>query len=151
MACPICGANCKCKKRGPSGLCCDCHRHKPNAGRVSAFQYPASDMPPEVSASLAKPKEWVLDPENVKAWGEAMSKKKDLRNGKESGNWRPHKWGTLRAHRSRTDALAVAYNELASECGPFVASRIIAEISTEIDAVISKERLNAAGVQTLGA
>lgn len=30
MACPICGANCKCRKRGPMGLCCSCHRHKVN-------------------------------------------------------------------------------------------------------------------------
>jgi hypothetical protein len=29
--CPICGANCKCRKRGPGGLCCSCHRHKPRA------------------------------------------------------------------------------------------------------------------------
>jgi hypothetical protein len=29
MACQICGARCMCKKRGPSGLCCGCHRHKP--------------------------------------------------------------------------------------------------------------------------
>ena len=28
MSCPICGANCKCKKRGPDGMCCSCHRHK---------------------------------------------------------------------------------------------------------------------------
>jgi hypothetical protein len=29
MSCPICGANCQCKRRGPDGLCCSCHRHKP--------------------------------------------------------------------------------------------------------------------------
>ena len=28
MSCPICGANCQCKRRGPNGLCCSCHRHK---------------------------------------------------------------------------------------------------------------------------
>lgn len=32
MACPICGANCRCKKRGPGGLCCGCHRHKAQKG-----------------------------------------------------------------------------------------------------------------------
>jgi len=32
MACPICGANCKCKNRGPGGLCCGCHRHKGQRG-----------------------------------------------------------------------------------------------------------------------
>jgi hypothetical protein len=29
MACPICGAICKCKNAGPGGICCDCHHHKP--------------------------------------------------------------------------------------------------------------------------
>lgn len=28
MPCPICGANCRCRKRGPDGMCCSCHRHK---------------------------------------------------------------------------------------------------------------------------
>jgi hypothetical protein len=32
MACPICGANCQCKKRGPNGLCCGCHKHKNQRG-----------------------------------------------------------------------------------------------------------------------
>ncbi len=28
MACPVCGANCKCRKRGSGGECCGCHKHK---------------------------------------------------------------------------------------------------------------------------
>lgn len=28
MPCPICGANCRCRNRGPGGICCSCHRHK---------------------------------------------------------------------------------------------------------------------------
>lgn len=32
MACPICGARCKCKNRGPGGLCCGCHKHKAQRG-----------------------------------------------------------------------------------------------------------------------
>lgn len=28
MSCPICGANCRCRKRGPDGMCCSCHKHK---------------------------------------------------------------------------------------------------------------------------
>lgn len=34
MACPICGANCKCRKRGVGGVCCSCHRHKPRPIRA---------------------------------------------------------------------------------------------------------------------
>lgn len=32
MACPICGANCRCRNRGPHGECCGCHRHKAQRG-----------------------------------------------------------------------------------------------------------------------
>ena len=32
MACPVCGANCRCKRRGPGGLCCGCHQHKATKG-----------------------------------------------------------------------------------------------------------------------
>lgn len=32
MACPICRANCRCRKAGPGGLCCGCHRHKNQKG-----------------------------------------------------------------------------------------------------------------------
>lgn len=28
MSCPICGADCRCRNRGPGGICCSCHRHK---------------------------------------------------------------------------------------------------------------------------
>jgi hypothetical protein len=28
MSCPVCGANCKCRKAGPGGICCSCHKHK---------------------------------------------------------------------------------------------------------------------------
>lgn len=28
MACPICGATCRCRKRGEDGRCCSCHKHK---------------------------------------------------------------------------------------------------------------------------
>lgn len=32
MSCPICGANCRCKNRGPHGECCGCHSHKAQRG-----------------------------------------------------------------------------------------------------------------------
>lgn len=28
MACPICGADCRCRNAGPGGICCTCHTHK---------------------------------------------------------------------------------------------------------------------------
>jgi hypothetical protein len=34
MACPICGAKCRCRKRGEGGICCGCHRHKVNGLRL---------------------------------------------------------------------------------------------------------------------
>ena len=35
MACPICGAKCVCKKQGPGGLCCSCHRHTVRGKRLA--------------------------------------------------------------------------------------------------------------------
>jgi hypothetical protein len=35
MSCPICGAKCQCKRRGPDGTCCSCHKHKARRLRVS--------------------------------------------------------------------------------------------------------------------
>jgi len=35
MACPICGAHCRCRNAGPSGLCCSCHRHKPRGASAA--------------------------------------------------------------------------------------------------------------------
>lgn len=32
MSCPICGANCRCRNRGPNGECCGCHSHKSQRG-----------------------------------------------------------------------------------------------------------------------
>lgn len=32
MACPVCGAKCRCKHRGPGGRCCGCHRHRSQWG-----------------------------------------------------------------------------------------------------------------------
>jgi hypothetical protein len=32
MSCPVCGAKCVCRNRGPFGECCGCHRHKSQLG-----------------------------------------------------------------------------------------------------------------------
>jgi hypothetical protein len=32
MACPVCGAQCRCRKAGEGGLCCGCHRHSVQKG-----------------------------------------------------------------------------------------------------------------------
>lgn len=32
MSCPVCGANCRCRKAGPGGMCCGCHKHKSQRG-----------------------------------------------------------------------------------------------------------------------
>jgi hypothetical protein len=42
MACPICGAKCKCRKAGPGGLCCSCHKHKPRPIRAD-FKFGSVD------------------------------------------------------------------------------------------------------------
>lgn len=32
MSCPICGAICRCRNRGPHDECCGCHSHKGQRG-----------------------------------------------------------------------------------------------------------------------
>jgi len=54
MSCPICGANCKCRKRGPGGLCCDCHRHKARPVRVTADESMDSTMRASLAAHLER-------------------------------------------------------------------------------------------------
>jgi hypothetical protein len=54
MKCPICGANCKCQKRGPEGLCCSCHRHKVRKLRV----YDRSLLSESMRASYDQHVEW---------------------------------------------------------------------------------------------
>jgi len=52
MACPICGANCRCRKKGPQGLCCSCHRHKPRGILESVQILQRKDMDDAMVESL---------------------------------------------------------------------------------------------------
>ena len=51
MACPICGATCICKRRGPNGVCCGCHKHKATRGftRQDLDKWRAEHQLPPVS------------------------------------------------------------------------------------------------------
>jgi hypothetical protein len=55
MACPICGANCRCSKRGPGGICCSCHRHK--VRRILVADSPTLDA--TTRAALELHREWM--------------------------------------------------------------------------------------------
>ncbi len=46
MSCPICGANCRCRARGPGGICCSCHKHKPR--RTLGTWTVGAGAPPEI-------------------------------------------------------------------------------------------------------
>lgn len=52
MACPICGATCRCRKRGQGGICCNCHKHKARRVLESVQLTPAKDLSPEMQAAL---------------------------------------------------------------------------------------------------
>lgn len=52
MTCVICGASCRCRKRGP-GICCSCHRHKTRAVRTE-FSIDMKCTREEFEASLRK-------------------------------------------------------------------------------------------------
>jgi hypothetical protein len=55
MSCPICGANCRCQKRGPGGICCSCHKHKVKRILVSDAQ----PMDATMRAALELHREWM--------------------------------------------------------------------------------------------
>lgn len=151
MACPICGANCQCRNRGPGGLCCSCHRHKPSAVRVADYASRGREYTPELLAAVEKHREWLMAAENVKTWGEVMSKRKDMRNGRESGSWKPHRWRSERAGRTRSHALDVAFNELSLDLGAYRAALVIAEVRGSVDAAISRAAFEAAHTPVIGA
>jgi len=150
MGCPICGANCRCKKRGASGLCCGCHRHKPSAAKLEAWSRVSQTVSAEMWQSYEKHKEWLLESENVKTVGEAMAKKKDLRMGRESGSWRPFKWTERRRREYTAHMLGHAYQELAWWVGEFQAGLLIAELRRDIAEVTSVEMLELANIPRLG-
>ncbi len=43
--CPICDANCRCRNRGPSGICCTCHKHTPKGARAHETEVPQPEVP----------------------------------------------------------------------------------------------------------
>lgn len=51
MACPICGASCKCRNQGPGGLCCGCHAH---TARRRALERKGVVLTPELEEHLKK-------------------------------------------------------------------------------------------------
>jgi hypothetical protein len=52
MACPICGANCKCRNRGSGGICCKCHKHKPRKIFSEVLNAQAKDLTEEMKKAL---------------------------------------------------------------------------------------------------
>jgi hypothetical protein len=70
MSCPICGANCRCRKRGPGGICCGCHKHKPRAVRAELLAVKRSDLTAEVSVALDKHLEWLKKKDCPTLFGE---------------------------------------------------------------------------------
>jgi hypothetical protein len=65
MSCPICGANCRCRKRGPNGLCCGCHRHK--ARKILDTVAPREQLEGEMAASYDRHAKRIADDENSEA------------------------------------------------------------------------------------
>ena len=54
MSCPICGAHCRCRRRGLGGICCACHKHKARPVRPELLVKKRTEMTPEISAALYK-------------------------------------------------------------------------------------------------
>jgi hypothetical protein len=79
-----------------------------------------------------------------------MSKRKDLRNGRESGSWKPHKWTIRRQREYLKHALAAAYSELCTDVGPYNAGIINAEVCARVRDAHNADAIHAAGYLTLG-
>jgi len=150
MACPICGANCKCKNRGPSGLCCSCHRHKPSAATVEAYLARNPEISGELVAAVEKHKQDILAAANEKSWGDVMAKRKDLRNGHESGAWKPSKWRPERVRRYRRHVAEYIGFALSFYFPPHEVRIVCAEIAARIAEADSADGLHADGIKTLG-
>ena len=67
MSCPICGANCKCRKRGPGGICCSCHRHK--VGKRSIIEF-VIGMDDTTRVAIETHREWKDREERERVQGE---------------------------------------------------------------------------------
>lgn len=77
--------------------------------------------------------------------------KKDLRNGKESGSWKPYRWRAARAARTRMHALDVAFIELCRDLGEYRAALALCEIRGSVGAAVSRAAFEATHTRMLGA
>lgn len=78
-----------------------------------------------------------------------MSKRKDLRNGRESGAWKPGLWSTSKVNRFTGHVLTVFLMELEREMPRQEATRIFGEFLRERDRRLSELGLRNSGVTTL--
>jgi hypothetical protein len=118
---------------------------------MDAWSRTSATIWPEVWKSYEQHKEWLLEAENVKTVGDAMAKKKDRRNGHESGSWHPNTWRKDKIAHKREDALRFAFWQLCDELGEYRAALIIAETRGSVGAAVSRAAFEAANVPVIGA
>jgi hypothetical protein len=76
--------------------------------------------------------------------------KKDLRNGRESGSWKPHKWTIRRQREYLKHALESAYSALCDDVGQYNAALINSEVCARVRDAHNADAIHAAGFKTLG-
>jgi len=67
-----------------------------------------------------------------------MSKAKDLRNGREQGNWKPGRWSPARARLEVRHARTYAYATVEVIAPESIRCSIQASVRTEFDVALSK-------------
>lgn len=80
-----------------------------------------------------------------------MSKRKDLRKGRESGSWKPGLWSTPKANRFTGHVLTVFLMELEREMPREEATRVFGKFLHERNEAWSAEELKNRNAARLGA
>jgi hypothetical protein len=76
--------------------------------------------------------------------------KKDIRNGKESGNWRPGRWTDAKLRRFMRHVCKAAWNECSAILGAQEGNRAIMEFLSDSKERESIAMLHKMGFRTIG-
>jgi len=87
--------------------------------------------------------------ENAVTEGRTMSKRKDLRNGRESGTWRPHKWSPAKVRTFIRHFFGHLHLELELYYRPHDVNIALALIAGIRAAAESRDAIHAAGLRTI--
>lgn len=80
-----------------------------------------------------------------------MSKRKDLRNGRESGTWKPHRWSPVRAAAFTSHVLTVILMEFEREMPRHEATQAFGKFLYDRQQAANEYEIKRRGIRTIGA